>query len=129
MNIKKIGSGKFHELYRSNQSKLFIFFAIIAIILASIIYKSITVVLIQFVLYYLIIEEINCKIYGGCIFNSWIVTIIPIAGIVIFILDYFDIFKSLRNKIKYMYTKYDKFEKIMPEGKINMKFKNNNIPI
>jgi len=129
MNIKKIVAEKLHELFRSNQSKLFLFFALIAIILASIIYKNIVVVLIQFLLYYLIIDEINCKIYGGCIFNSWIITIVPIAGIVIFILDYFHIFKSLRNKIKYVYNKYDKLEKLMPNDKIIMKINNNNIPI
>jgi uncharacterized membrane protein len=126
MNIKILVSEKFYELFRSNQSKLFIFFAIIAIILAAVLYKNIIVSLIQLVLYYLIIEEINCKIYGGCIFNSWIVTIIPIAGIVIFILDYFHIFKSLKSKIKYLYEKY---ERIIPEGKIDMNINNNNIPI
>jgi hypothetical protein len=129
MNIKKIVAEKLNELFRSNQSKIFIFFALIAIILAAIIYKNIVVVLIQFVLYYFIIEEINCKIYGGCIFNSWIVTIIPIAGIVIFILDYFHIFKSLKDKIKYVYDKYDKFEKLMPKDKIDMKINNNEIPL
>ena len=129
MNIKKIVAEKLQKLFISNQSKIFLFFGIIAIILAAIIYKNIIIVLIQFVLYYFIIDEINCKIYGGCIFNSWIVTIIPIAGIVIFILDYFHIFKSLRNKIKYMYDKYDKFEKLMPGDKINMKINNNEIPL
>ena len=84
------------------------------------------VVLIQFVFYYLIIDGINCNIYGGCIFNSWIMTIIPIAGIVIFVLDYFHIFKSLRNKIKYLYKKYDS---IMPDDKIDMNINNINIPI
>lgn len=129
MNIKKFITNKSQELFRSNQSKLFLFFAIIAIILAGIMYKSIFIVLIQFVLYYLIIDEINCKIYGGCIFNSWIITIVPIAGIVIFILDYFHIFQSLKQKLLYMYDKFDEFEKLLPEDKINMKYKNKNIPI
>ena len=129
MNIKKIVLEKINTLFRSNQSKIFLFFCLISIILAAIIYKNIIVVLIQFVLYYFIIDDINCKIYGGCIFNSWIITIIPIAGIVLFILDYFHIFKSLRNKIKYVYDKYDKFEKLMPDGKIDMKINKNEIPI
>jgi hypothetical protein len=129
MNIKKIVLEKINTLFRSNQSKIFFFFSLISIILAAIIYKNIIVVLIQFVLYYFIIDDINCKIYGGCIFNSWIITIIPIAGIVLFILDYFHIFKSLRNKIKYVYDKYDKFEKLMPGDKIDMKINNNEIPL
>lgn len=126
MNIKKIVVEKLQKLFRSNQSKLFLFFGIIAIILATIIYKKIFIILIQFVLYYLIINHINCMIYGGCIVKSWIITCVPIAGIVIFILDYFHILKSLRNKIKYIYTKYDN---AMPGDKIDMIINNNEIPL
>jgi hypothetical protein len=129
MNIKKIVLEKMNELFRSDQSKIFLFFAILAIILATIIYKNIIILLIQLVFYYFIIEHINCILYGGCNFKSWILTFIPIIGIVLFILDYLNIFKSLRAKIKYAYDKYDEFEKLMPDGKIDMKINKNEIPI
>jgi TRAP-type C4-dicarboxylate transport system permease small subunit len=123
MNIIK---HKANEIYNTHQTKLFLFFAIISIIISAIQYKSMIVVGIQFILYYFIAEEIRCKIYGGCILSSWITTLIPIFGIVIFILDYFHIFKNIKNKIKYV---YNKFEEISPEGKMNIIINNKNIPL
>ena len=114
------------EIYDTLQTKIFLFFAIIAIIISAIQYKSIIVVIIQFMLYYFIAEEIQCKIYGGCILSSWITTLIPIFGIIIFILDYFHIFKNLKNKIIYF---HDKFEEISPEGKMNIVINNKKIPL
>ena len=114
------------EIYDTLQTKIFLFFAIIAIIISAIQYKSIIVVIIQFMLYYFIAEEIQCKIYGGCTLSSWITTLIPILGIVIFILDYFHIFKNLKNKIIYF---HDKFEEISPEGKMNIVINNKKIPL
>ena len=126
MNIKKIVVEKLQKLFISNQSKLFLFFGIIAIILCSILYKKFLIILIQIILYYLIISHINCMIYGGCIVKSWIITCVPIVGIVIFILDYFNKFKSLKDKLFYIYNKYDS---AMPGDKINMKINNNEIPL
>ena len=114
------------EIYDTLQTKLFLFFAIISIIISAIQYKSITIIVIQFILYYFIAEEIRCKIYGGCILSSWITTLIPIFGIVIFIFDYFHIFKNIKNKIKYV---YNKFEEISPEGKMNIIINNKKIPL
>ena len=114
------------EIYDTLQTKLFLFFAIISIIISAIQYKSITIIVIQFILYYFIAEEIRCKIYGGCILSSWITTLIPIFGIIIFILDYFHIFKNIKNKIKVV---YNKFEEISPEGKMNIIINNKNIPL
>jgi hypothetical protein len=126
MNIKTIASEKLNKLFRNDQSKVFLFFAIVAIILATIIYKNIIILFIQCFLYYLVLEEINCRIYGGCILNSWIITFIPVVGIVIFVLDYFNIFKSIRKRIKFLFNNY---EKLIPDGKINMKINNNEIPL
>jgi len=117
---------KANEIYNTLQTKIFLFFAIIAIIISAVQYKSIIVVMIQFMLYYFIVEEIQCKIYGGCTLSSWITTLIPILGIVIFILDYFHIFKNLKNKIKKLYSK---FEEISPEGKMNIIINNKKIPL
>ena len=114
------------EIYDTLQTKLFLFFAIISIIISAIQYKSITIIGIQFILYYFIAEEIRCKIYGGCILSSWITTLIPIFGIIIFILDYFHIFKNIKNKIKVV---YNKFEEISPEGKMNIIINNKKIPL
>jgi TRAP-type C4-dicarboxylate transport system permease small subunit len=123
MNIIKHKAG---EIYNTLQTKIFLFFAIIAIIISAIQYKSIIVISIQLILYYFIAEEIHCKIYGGCTISSWITTLIPIFGIIIFILDYFHIFKNIKTKIKYM---HHKFEEISPEGKMNIIINNKKIPL
>ena len=117
---------KANEIYNTLQTKIFFFFAIIAIIISAIQYKSIIVIAIQLILYYVIAEEIHCKIYGGCTISSWITTLIPIFGIIVFILDYFHIFKNIKNKIKYIYQKY---EEITPEGKINININHKHIPL
>ena len=126
MNLRHKIKEFIHELFQSKQSKIFLFFALIAIILGFIIYRNVLVILIQVVLYYLIIEHINCQLYGGCKLSSWLATLIPIAGIIIFILDYFHIFKSIKDKIHYFHHKY---EEIMPEGKLDIKYKNLAIPL
>ena len=117
---------KFTDIYNTLQTRIFLFFAIISIIISAFQYKSIIVIGIQLILYYFIAEEIHCKIYGGCTVSSWITTLIPILGIVIFILDYFHIFKNLKNKIKYIHNKY---EEISPEGKMNIIINNKKIPL
>jgi hypothetical protein len=126
MNLKKKVAEFIHELFRSNQSKIFLFFAILALILGFIIYRNFVVLLIQVVLYFFIIEHINCQLYGGCRLTSWIATLIPICGIIIFILDYFHVFKSIKDKILYFHHKY---EEIIPEGKLDIKYKGFDIPL
>jgi TRAP-type C4-dicarboxylate transport system permease small subunit len=106
--IKNIFSG----IYNTHQTKIFLFFSIISIIISAIKYKSIIVIGIQLIIYYFITKEINCKIYGGCTISSWITTIIPIVGIIIFMLDYFHMFKNIKTKLKYIQHKY---EEISPE--------------
>jgi hypothetical protein len=126
MNLRKKATEFIHELFQSKQSKIFLFFAIIAIILGFIIYRNVVILLIQVVIYYLIIEHINCQLYGGCKITSWISTLIPVSGIIIFILDYFHVFKSIKDKVIYFHHKY---EEITPEGKLDMKYKNFAIPL
>jgi hypothetical protein len=117
---------KANDIYNTLQTKIFFFFGIIAIIISAIQYKSIIVIGVQFILYYFIAEEIHCKIYGGCTLSSWITTLIPIFGIIIFILDYLHIFKNIKTKIKYIYHKY---EEISPEGKMSIIINNKKIPL
>jgi hypothetical protein len=126
MNLKQKAAEFIHELFRSNQSKLFLFFAILALILGFIIYRNFIILLIQVVLYFFIIEHINCQLYGGCKLYSWIATLIPISGIIIFILDYFHVFKSIKDKVLYVHHKY---EEIIPEGKLDIKYKGFDIPL
>ena len=126
MIIPTIISRKMRDLFRSTQTKLFFIIAFIAIIFGAVLYKSITITLIQFVLYYMIIKNINCMIYGGCKLNSWIITFIPVIGIIIFMLDYFNKFKSLKNTLRIIYNKYDS---LVPGDKIKIMYKNKNIPL
>ena len=120
--MKLVSKLKSNEL----QIKIFLFFCLAAIIVSAIQYKNILVILIQIAFYYFVAEEIHCKIHGGCIFSSWITTIIPIIGIVIFILDYFKLFETLKSKLQFVYKKTDK---ILPDNKININIDKNNIPI
>ena len=113
-------------IYNTLQTKIFLFFCIIAIIISAIQYKSVIIIFIQLFLYYFIAEDIHCKIYGGCTFASWISTIVPILGIIIFILDYLDIFNNIKTKIKYI---YNKFEEIKPEGKMDIIINKKKIPL
>lgn len=122
MNVTKF----LYNLIKPLQAKIFLFFCLIATIITFIKYKSISILLIQFVLYYLIIDEIHCKLYGGCIVGSWLVTIIPLLGIIIFILDYLHIFNNIKKSIKKLFTVYDT---ITPEDKLNIEINKNNIPL
>jgi len=122
MNIIKFLS----NLIKPLQAKIFLFFCLIATIITFIKYKSIGVLLIQFVLYYLIIDEIHCKLYGGCIVGSWLVTIIPLLGILIFILDYLHIFNNIKQYVKKLFTIYDT---VTPENKLNIDINKINVPL
>ena len=114
------------DIYNTLQTKVFLFFCIIAIIISAIQYKSLIIICIQLILYYFIAEDIHCKIYGGCTFASWISTLIPILGIIVFILDYLDIFNNIKTKITYI---YNKFEEIVPEGKMDIIINKKKIPL
>ena len=118
MNIKNNLVSYLYNLFNPLQVKLFLFFCLIATIITFIKYKSIGVLLIQFVLYYLIIDEIHCKLYGGCIVGSWLITIIPLLGVIIFILDYLDIFNNIKQYIKKLFTIYNKLS--YEKNKINI---------
>ena len=116
------------HLLSSNQTIIFFIFSLLAIIISIIQYMSVKVVVIQVVIYYLILEDITCKLHGNCRLAAWIATLVPLAGLVIFILDYLNIFKNIRNKIEKL---FDKYEKISYEGKLDMVIndKNRIIPI
>lgn len=82
------------------QIRIFLFFCIFSLLITIIQYKSIIAFFIQLIIYYFIAEDIRCKIYGGCNLGAWINIIIPILGILIFILDYLKVFNNLKNKLK-----------------------------
>ena len=121
MNILNIINSDIKEKKRAItyniQIKLFLFFGIIGIIITSLKYKNLLLFIIQFVIYYFIIEEIRCKIYGGCIMSSWILTLISVISILILILDYFHLFNDLKNKIQSLKSEYKQF---IPENKFEL---------
>ena len=47
----------------------------------------------------------ECLVYGNCNSSSWLVILLPSMAITIFILDYLTYFKSIKNKIQYIYMK------------------------
>ena len=105
--------GKFLTSY---QTLTFLFFSVLAIIISIIQYKSVKIVIAQLFIYYLILEDITCKLNGNCRLAAWISTLVPLAGLVIFILDYLNIFKNVRDNLEKLFEKY---EKISYEGKLN----------
>ena len=111
MNIQKYINNdikqKKHAFNYNIQIQIFLFFGIIALIITTIKYNNILILTSQFIIYYFIMEEIRCKIYGGCIFSSWVTTFIPIIGIIIYILDYFKLFNNFKTKIKLLQSKYN----------------------
>ena len=116
------------HLLSSNQTLIFFIFSVLAIIISIIQYESIKIVVIQVVIYYLILEDITCKLRGNCRLAAWISTLVPLTGLVIFILDYFHIFKKFRDKLEKLFEKY---EEISYEGKLNFAINDQNriIPI
>ena len=116
------------HLLSSYQTLTFLFFSILAIIISIIQYKSVKIVVIQVVIYYLILEDITCKLHGNCNLVAWISTLVPLAGLIIFILDYFHIFKDFRDKLEKLFEKY---EEISYEGKLGIVINDQNriIPI
>ena len=121
MNIQKIINTDIKEkkkaIMYNTQIKLFLFFGIIGLIITTLKYKNILIFFIQFVIYYFIIEEIRCKIYGGCILSSWTITLISIISIILLVLDYFHLFNDLKKKIQLWQTEYKKF---MPEKQLEL---------
>ena len=110
----------------TTQTSIFLIASIIALIISTIQYKSIKVFFIQIVIYYLVLEDITCKLKGGCVIASWLATLVPLAGLVIFVLDYFAVFKDVRDKIEKVVKKY---EDIKVEDKLDFRFNNKIIPI
>lgn len=89
------------NLYRKTiQIKIFFIFCFLALFISFIQYKNLFILIPQFILYYLIAEDIICKIYGNCIIGAWINVIFPIIGIIIVILDYLNVFKKTKNLLE-----------------------------
>lgn len=75
-------------MFRSFESKLIIFFAIISIVVSILKQINIQAILAQIIIYYLVARNSDCLIYGNCKKSAHLSIIIPIIGIFIFLLDY-----------------------------------------
>ena len=94
----------------SLQSKLVLFMGAIITILSIYKYRIIILPLIQLLTFYFISSDIECKINGKCIIGSWIALTAPTFIFVIFILDYLNMFKEKKDKIKNLYEKIKKLK-------------------
>ena len=101
MNILYIIYNKIYNklTFKSIQSKIFSIFALISLILTTIQYSNFFAVLSKFILYFLLIRQIECNVYGGCNFGAWLNIILPIFSIIIVLLDYFEILNNFKNKL------------------------------
>ena len=61
----------------SIQSKIFLFFCCISIIITLIKYKNITLFTTKLIVYYFILNQIECNINGNCNLAAWFVILIP----------------------------------------------------
>ena len=68
-------------------------------------YRIIVLPILQFLTFYFISSDIECKINGKCIMGSWISIVIPTFIFVIFILNFLNIFKEKKEKLKKIYEK------------------------
>lgn len=94
------------DIFRSNQSKIIVFFASLSIIVSLLKGFDSQKIIGQIIIYFLVARNADCLIYGKCYNSSWISILVPLLGIVIFLLDYFGYFKrvkllatNLKNKI------------------------------
>ena len=76
------------NLLKSSYSKIFLFFAILSLIITLLKYKSFVSLFSQILIYYFILKQLNCNLYGNCHFAALITIIVPIITIIIVILDY-----------------------------------------
>ena len=91
--------------YKSTQSHIIIFLGIIAILISSFKHYNLKLIIVQSIIYYMLAYQCECLVYGNCNSSSWLVILLPSMAIIIFILDYLKYFKSLKTKIKYIYSK------------------------
>ena len=94
----------------SLQSKLVLLMGTIITLLSIYKYRVIILPLIQFLTFYFISSDIECKINGKCIIGSWFALIIPSFIFIIFVLDYLNMFKEKKEKIKNLYEKIKKLK-------------------
>ena len=86
-------------IFKSIQSKIFSIFALISLILTSIQYSNFFAVLSKFIIYFVLIRQIECSVYGGCEIGAWLNIILPILSIIIVLLDYFEILNNFKKKL------------------------------
>jgi len=75
-------------MFRSFESKLILFFAIVSIGVSILKKINLQIILIQLIIYFLVARNSDCLIYGNCKRSAHVSIIIPIIGIFIFLLDY-----------------------------------------
>ena len=93
-------------VFKSLQSKIALMCGIISILISSSDGIKLLELLGQFFSFYFIARNIDCLIYGDCVFKSWVILLIPISGIFLSIAYRLDYFKKYKLQIK------DNIEKI-----------------
>lgn len=86
-------------MFNSIVSKLILFLGLISILISSISGFYFKTILIQTIIYVSMANNADCMLYGGCKIGAWSITIIPILGIILFSMNYFNI---LTNYIDYI---------------------------
>lgn len=86
-------------MFNSIVSKIILFLGLISVLISSINGFYFNSILIQTIIYVSMANNADCMLYGGCKIAAWSITIIPILGIILFTMNYFNI---LTNYIYYI---------------------------
>lgn len=105
-------------MFESIVSKIILFLGFISIIISNIKGLSFKSIIIQCIVYINMANNANC-IYGnrcvkyaGCKTRAWSIIIVPLLGIIIFALDYFNILINYIDYIDYIKNSYKKFKEL-----------------
>ena len=93
-------------VFRTLQSKIAVILGIVSILISFSSNIKLLEILVQFITFYFIAKNIDCMIYGKCVFKSWFLLLLPILGVVLTIFYKFNLFKEYHKMIE------DKVEKI-----------------
>jgi hypothetical protein len=90
-------------LFNSIQSKIILLLGLICIILTLIKYFSLKLIIAEIIIFYLIAQETECKLYGGCKLSSNLSLIVPIIIVLLFVIDFIGVLDTYKNSLIKLY--------------------------
>ena len=98
-------------LFNSIQSKIILLLGLICIIITLIKYFSLKLIIAEIIIFYLIAQETECKLYGGCKLSSNLSLIVPIIIVLLFVIDFIGILDTYKNSLIKLYDNVNNINK------------------